>query len=711
MTATAQVPRALTTSSVRRPRPKQAFRADIQGLRAVAVAAVLLFHLWPDEISGGFVGVDVFFVISGFLITSHLYANPPHDRHDLAAFWSRRVRRLLPASLLVLTVTIVATRLVAPETQWATTAAEVIAAALYVENWQLARTSVDYLAAENAASPVQHFWSMSVEEQFYLMWPVLILVLVALARRTGRAQAAMVGGGLAVVVAASLAFSVYATATEPAGAYFITPTRIWELGVGALLALGTAAWPRRGRFPLSMTGRTVLAWLGLAAIVLTTLMYTDRTPFPGWQASVPVLGTAAVIAALAPPTAGSPVRLLAVRPVQFLGDISYSVYLWHWPLVILVPYVTGQLGWLEKSAILVSTILLGWASKVYVEDRFRFAVQGASALRSFQVAALAMAVVVALGVAQVIEVRQREDAAKADLAQALAAGGACFGAAALAAPRGRCDQSSTGDPVPAPAQAPDDKTEAYERDCFSSAPFQHLKRCEFGDPNGTVSIALVGNSHAGHWLPAVERIAKQKGWKVTTLLASECTTSTTPVVWNAGVKQRGCLRWADRVLRETSSGDFDLIVTSQRNGRPALGFSYADSYPSWLDGYRQVVDGWVRAGTSVVVIHDTATPGATLKSVPDCLAQHPDDYAACSGPRSAWVPRDPLAQAATEATTPRISVVDLNRLLCDKDTCPAVIGGVTVYSDASHLTKTFAGTLAPYLEPALAKAVERVGGR
>ena len=703
---TASAPPAPPTPDRQQPRTARAFRADIQGLRAIAVSLVLLFHLWPNRLGGGFVGVDVFFVISGFLITSHLYSRPPRTGRDLAAFWSRRVRRLLPASLLVLAATAVATRLVAPETQWATTAHEIIAAATYVENWQLARTSVDYLAAENAASPVQHFWSLSVEEQFYLVWPVLMLLLVALSRRRGWRTGAVVSAGLGVVVAASLAFSVTATVAEPASAYFITPTRIWELGVGALLAIAAAgAGPRLSATPRWL--RALLAWAGLGAIVVAALRYTGATPFPGWQAALPVLGAAAVIAACADETGASPVRLLALRPVQLLGDISYSVYLWHWPMVVLVPYVSGShLGRLDKAAIILVTAVLAWLSKTYVEDRFRFAVQGVPVRRSFQLAAAGMAVVVALGVAQTVEVGRHEDTARATLAKALADGGECFGAAALSGGTD-CPPSTRGPSLPAPAQAADDKTEAYQRDCFEPAPFTGVRRCVFGDPHGAVSIALVGNSHAGHWLPALERVAKGKGWKVTTFLASECTANRAAVAWDAERKQRGCLSWARKVLDQTSSGEFDLVVTSERNGRAAAGKTYDDSYPAWLAGYRKVVAGWVRARTNVLVIHDTATPGATLKSVPDCVAQHEDRLLACAGPRTRWVPRDPLVQAAQEAGVASVSTVDLNDHLCDGATCPAVIGGVTVYSDASHMTKTFATTLAPYLEPSLTRAVAR----
>ncbi|MGN6742482.1 MAG: acyltransferase family protein, partial [Amnibacterium sp.] len=196
-------------------RVRRGVRGDIQALRAAAVTMVLLYHLWPKRLTGGFTGVDVFFVISGFLITTHLLAHPPRRARDLLAFWSRRIRRLLPASLLVLLVTLAASRLFAPATTWSSTAAQVRAAALYVVNWRLADDSVDYLASQDAPTPVQHFWSLSVEEQFYLVWPILILLLVLTARLLRTNRGAVVTGGLGVVVALSLAYSVAETAAEP----------------------------------------------------------------------------------------------------------------------------------------------------------------------------------------------------------------------------------------------------------------------------------------------------------------------------------------------------------------------------------------------------------------------------------------------------------------------------------------------------------------
>ena len=684
------------------------FRPDIQGLRAVAVGLVVLYHVWPNRLSGGFVGVDVFFVISGFLITSHLWTRPPRSARDLADFWARRARRLLPASLLVLAVTAVATRLVAPETQWGPTAREIIASALYVQNWQLASTSVDYLLAEAAASPVQHFWSLSVEEQFYFVWPVLILIMGVLAARTGLSLRVVVGSGLALVTVASLAYSVHATATEPGAAYFITPARVWELAAGGLLAVAVTGRSTSGGAGGARIG---LAWLGYAAIGLTAIGYSAATPFPGWAALVPVAGAVAVIAAAAPEGRFGPGRVLNRRPVQLLGDWSYSVYLWHWPLIVLLPHVSGgRLGLLDKLGVLVLSVVLAAVTKRLVEDRYRGGRGGVSLRRTFAAAAAGMALVLAVSGVQLAEVSARESQARADLVRAISGGDPCFGAAAMA-PGATCERTQGGDVVPAPAHALEDRSEAYDHNCFTSAPFTELRQCVFGDPDGDVSVALVGNSHAGHWLPAIQLIAEQRSWKITTFLASECTISTTPVQWDSESKQTGCLDRSDRVVEQTTRGNYDLVVVSERNGRPAVGRDAAGSYGEWLKGYRGPVAAWSAADVPVLVLHDTATPGATLKSVPDCIAANSDDFAECSGPRDEWVPQDPLVQVAQEQGDDDIMAVDLNDMLCEKGTCQGVIGGVLVYYDASHLTSTFSRTLAPYLEPALLEVLARAGHR
>ncbi|MGH3322789.1 MAG: acyltransferase family protein, partial [Streptosporangiaceae bacterium] len=317
------------------PTPRAQLRPEIQALRAVAVAAVLLFHLWPNRLTGGYVGVDVFFAISGFLITAHLLREvDATGRIRFAAFWARRARRLLPASLLVLAVSAGGTYLFVPQEKWQQFFSEIGASALYVQNWLLAHNAVDYLASENAPSVAQHFWTLSAEEQYYAVWPLLIAVVLLLARRRStRVRRNSLLAVLVLLTAASLAYSVWETSTNPSVAYFITPTRIWEFGLGAIVAF---VWPEPAG---GVRLRVLMSWVGLGCIAVATIVFTADTVFPGYAAALPVVGALLVIVAGPVAHPAGTLWLARLRPVQFLGDVSYSVYLWHWPLIVLAPYV------------------------------------------------------------------------------------------------------------------------------------------------------------------------------------------------------------------------------------------------------------------------------------------------------------------------------------------------------------------------------------
>ena len=706
---------AVPDRSAMQPAEPRGFRADIQGLRAIAVALVLAFHLWPDQLTGGFIGVDVFFVISGYLITSHLLQRPPASAREVAQFWARRLRRLLPAALLVLLVTLLASRLIAPETQWGNTAGEVTAATLYVENWWLAQTSVDYLSAENALSPIQHFWSLSIEEQFYAFWPLLILGLVLLTRRQGRAVFRSILAGLAVVVVLSLGYSIYATWHDPASAYFVTPTRIWELGAGALLAVAqavrSAQTSARSTQGLGPGASALLAWTGFAAIAVTAVTFSSATPFPSWRALLPILGTVVVIAAHAGSAGISPTRILRWRPIQWLGDISYSVYLWHWPLIVLLPHVSGQLGWLEKMVILAASLILGTLSKNYVEDVFRFGRRVPSIRRTYTLAALGMAFVVGLATLQLLELSSREAAAKREVERAVASGDPCFGAKALEA-AGACTARYDETIVPAPAQAALDKSDAYAavsggKDCWSYTPKFPTITCEFGDSEATVNVALVGNSHAGQWLTPLQQVARDRGWRITTYLASRCALVPVQQRLSTAAYSAACSRWVDNVSKEVQRNQFDLVFLTNRMSARALGTQSAEeNVAAYRDGYQQLLRDWSRSGVRVVALRDTPAPAAGgIHSIPDCVAAHREDLTKCSGPREVWEPEEPLISAASTIDSASFHLADLNDQICTPEVCSAVVGGVIVYFDGSHLTATYARTLAPFLDQAATKAL------
>jgi peptidoglycan/LPS O-acetylase OafA/YrhL len=735
------------------------------------VILVVAYHLWPGAVAGGFVGVDVFFVISGFLITGHLLQHPPRSARDLLEFWGRRIRRILPAALLVLAVTAVATRLLAPETRWVATATEIVASALYVENWALAANSVDYLAAAAAPSPVQHYWSLSIEEQFYIVWPVALLGAYWLAGRLPLAPRPVVRVVMLVIIGSSLLISATATAEDPASAYFVTQSRVWELALGGFVAtIAPTAWSQRAR--LLGDG---LAWAGLAMICAAGVLFTDATPFPGTAALLPVLGAALVILAAAQGRR-SPTRLLAIRPVQHIGDTSYSIYLWHWPLIVLWPYAFGEV---HPLPILAASLVLASVTKVLVEDKVRFAPSLQPLVPTFRFAAVGMLVVCVLGLGLQFQGQRRIDEAAASAADPLGLVGAelpgavadtwdaelidssssdgapeitveegpisepapspepapteagvstarpedvverasptpspgpeavintCLGAASIVRGFDACPQNPSGRMRPDPVTAAGDVSAAYRDGCWIYPPFTARTTCRYG--SGKVKIALVGNSHAGQWLPALQVLAKRHGWTITTFLASRCNATDAKLELWGGTS--GCHAYGKWVLDRTKGDAFDLVITSQRQSVAASSEEDETSRAAAKDGYRSYLKKWSRAGTNVLILRDTPFPGHTLQSVPDCLASHRSKQAACAGTPEKWRSRDPLYDVAVEIGLPGISTFDTTPLLCTDTVCPAVIGTVVAYFDASHITATYARSAARFLDApvraALAKA-------
>jgi peptidoglycan/LPS O-acetylase OafA/YrhL len=677
-------------------------RRDIQGLRAVAVGAVVLFHLWPQRLPGGFVGVDVFFVISGFLITSHLLSRPPEHGRDLTRFWARRVRRLLPASLLVLGVTLVATWLVAPVSVWDRTAREAIAAAFYVENWSLAAQSVDYLGADAAPTAVQHFWSLSVEEQFYLVWPVLLLVAGLVAHRLRRSALTMSAVAVGLVLVASFVASVVATSTQPERAYFLTWTRAWEFAAGAAGAWAVLALPRPRR-----AWAALLAWGGLGLVVAAAFLITPSTPFPGWVAAVPVAGTLAVLVARAA-GGGSPDRLWRLPGVQWLGDASYSVYLWHWPLIILAAEaIGGTVFWPVKVGVLALTLALAAVTKVHVEDRFRQARTGQRDGAAFRFAIAGMLIVTLVAGLLIADAGRRTSAAREQLDAVTPEAASCLGAKSLDPSLSCPDPWSMAAPwYPDPTIASDDQGDAYADDCFTGQPFTDRLTCTYGD--GPYRVALVGNSHAGHWLPALQVLAEERGWTLTTYLVSVCNVSDAPTRFPDPGVEENCRSYSDWVVEETSGSSYDLVITSQRQSVPVAGESWATTAAASEAGYTALLERWVSSGARVAVIEDVHNPTRDVGRIPECLDRSRDDPGQCVWPQQWPAPdgpgdyrwMDPLYAAAQSRDD--VETVSVNDLLCRSGRCYPVIGSVVTYVDASHLTATYARSLAPALDQRLA---------
>ncbi|MDA2810229.1 acyltransferase family protein [Nocardiopsis sp. RSe5-2] len=688
-------------------------RPEIDGLRAVAVLLVAAYHIWFGRVSGG---VDVFLLVSGFLITGSLVRSVERSGGvGAAAFLGRLCARLMPAAALVLASVLAATRFLLPEDRWRDTLSETVAAAAYHLNWHLALDSVDYLSRSGAVSPLQHFWSLSVQGQFYPLWLVLIALSAWAARRAGRTVRAGAAVAVAAVFAASLAYSVYMTRTDQPWAYFDTGARLWELALGGLLFL---ALPR---LDLPRALRVVLGWLGLAALVSCGLLLQVSTEFPGYIALWPTLAAAAVIAAGTSGSRWGADRLLTLRPLRYLGSLSYALYLWHWPVLVFYLHATDRtLASLHGGlAVMVVSVFLAAATTPLADRVVAFSKrrQGDKERRKAEESGKAAegeeagaepgartrrrlpgpARAAAVGLACLLPVLLAAGAwslqmdAERRAREALASDPDVYpGAAALA------DGAAVPDaPVyPPPAEAADDVPVTYDDGCNQTTFDAEVITCAYGSDDPERTIALVGGSHSAHWFPALEEIAAEHDWRIVNIVKGACLFTDAPQTYK-GDPYTSCAEWNRGVMAELEEMRPDAVFTTGTTTSIDTSAGY---------GGEQVVDGYVdrwreleAMGVEVVAVRDT--PRLGFDAV-ECLGEGTPDE--CTAPADvSMAPDSPLDGADLPGN---VSVLDLNDLLCSGGECPPVIGNVLVYWDSSHIGATYMRTMAPELEERLLAA-------
>ena len=674
------------------------FRPEIQALRALAVLLVVGYHLYPNRLTGGYVGVDVFFVISGFLITSHLYGEVARTgRLSLSRFWARRIRRLLPASTVVLAASFLAMLAFVPHALWERTVTEIAASALYVQNWVLAASSVDYLGADNTPTLAQHFWSLSVEEQFYLVWPILIAGALILPGRKSRSRMAIV---LGAVFACSLAFSVIDTARSQPSAYFHTGTRAWEFAAGGLLALVPTTWTAgTGLWRRQMWA--VGSWTGIALILVAGITYTPATPFPGSYALVPVAGTLLVIAARSRGAGWSANHLAVFPPAQVIGDLSYSIYLWHWPVIVVAPYALDHdLSTVDKFGILFASLVLAALSKRFIEDPVRRAAMlSASPIRSFVLAASTIGIVLAATGTSYAVVQHQTRTAARTVASAEATN-PCFGASAMVK-RAECARPFT---VPAKFNA---AFWAADKGTLGTCDSKGIKveLCAFGETRSPVhTIALVGNSHAGHLIAGLDTYGKKHRWKVILMRKSGCS-GALPTIANAASWQP-CVDWSRNVNSAilAPSNGIDAVVFASNNDAGkyvARGALTPAEKKSFVSGIADNLQQLVASGKAVTVFGDV--PGARGEVVPECVEQNKSLYDPCATPLASGQERDDFVAEAARRTA-GAAYVDLLPYFCDQK-CHVVIDGAVVYIDEHHLTASYSRSLGQYLGDEIRKQI------
>ena len=665
---------------------KVSFRADIQALRALAVISVVLFHFWPSLLTGGFIGVDVFFVISGFLITSHILRDVELDRFSVIKFWARRARRLLPASFTTLAVVLLLVVCFVPISLWEQWLNEVISSVFYFENWKLAGDSVDYLALSNSASPTQHFWSLGVEEQFYLVWPILVAIALLITRSAmkniGRRTILLF---FVVVTVLSLGYGIYETAVEPAVAYFSTPVRAWEFGTGALVAFVPTL--------KSKVLKSYLTSIGFVLILVSAITFNTNLAFPGYAALLPVLGTALVIAGEL--TEGSIAKRLALRPIQRIGDYSYSIYLWHWPVLILAPFVlhrdTLSTNW--KLVLLIGTFVIAYLSSRFIE---RPLMSGGwkPNLKPRWVFAFILVFSTLISGSSYLAIKQSLNPIDENIKvsnQLASTLPDCLGALSLLS-SGDCVNPDLKGFYPSLDAAP---TDAF----FAKTKCKHLwgkewkpVRCPIGVANGKVRIAMVGDSHIAHYTGALKLLAKINNWTVDVYAKGACPLTNAITIGNL-VLDESCQKWIPAATKDIIAGHYDIIMTS----RESIDES---AYPLTKDQEEKAVQGTVSkwqellaSKTKLLVIKDNPRP---IDNALRCLILK--SVAKCSNTKTKAFKFDPQIKAAQELRSSKIQLVSFDKYFCPTKLCPPVIGHVVVYRDSNHLTNTFVETLSPVIE-------------
>ena len=694
--------------------PARHILPEIQALRALAVMLVVVFHLWPDRLTGGYVGVDVFFVISGFLITSHLMREVERTGGvSLRRFWARRIARLLPAAFLVLAVTLALVLAFMPRTTWQQAASEIGASAVYAQNWLLAFNATDYFAAEQDPSAVQHYWSLSVEEQFYLVWPVVVLAMVLLSRRLGAAPVRLVLGAISAIFLGSLAYSILVTASDRAFAYFSTFAHAWEFAAGGMLALAAPGLSAMRRLPAAV--RAALGWAGFAAILASAMLFTGQSPFPGWIALLPVLGTLACLQWGDAGLRWDVARLLDMAPVQRVGDVSYSLYLWHWPLIVVFPFAFGEAPTdLQKCALLVASLVLAWLTYATVENRFRWDRGGSGrTVRAYAFAAASsMALVIGcFGAWRVVEMQvggqSQLDAAAACTGAAASGGAACPDSHVLAdiglAVAAMEDKTSEW----MAARAVDDPAFA-QRCARETVEDIAVMACRIGVQRpGALGVALVGDSHAEHFLAALSQLSRANDWNLVLYKKSSCR-PTLPSFTSAipADSEPACLDWKQRVIDHiAASPGIGLVITSSASRR----YNFTDpptTHPAISDGYRGAWRAWRAAGKRVLVISDVPlsyTAAGKRVNVPTCVAAAGSLVDPCAKPVDRLGTADPMTVAATG--NPDVEFLDLTPVFCDATLCHFVVGGMVTHRDDNHITPTFAATLQPLIGAAAQRAL------
>jgi peptidoglycan/LPS O-acetylase OafA/YrhL len=673
-------------------------------LRAIAVGLVLVFHAYGTPFSGGFVGVDVFFVISGFLITDILMReHSTTGRVSILGFYGRRVRRILPASALVVVTTVIAAYYFLGFLTGNDVAVAATWTAVFAANIHFGFVDTDYFGSRLPPSPLLHMWSLGVEEQFYLVWPGLFLLLVLIVRGTHHRHA--LAAALVAIIAASFAWSVFQTGADPTWAYFSPFTRACELGLGALIAVVGPAINRKLK---PRWAAELLALCGLTGIASSALLLNSSTPYPGALIACPVVSTALLIAAGCTDSRTLVGRCLSLRPMQWFGARSYSLYLWHWPiLTIAAQSLMSHLSGWQTTGLLLLTILASTLSYRLVENPIRHARSlAARPGAGLAVGAGLIAITIALAQCSIVHngstwnLFKSTDIAKTSGALPRSTGGcpspACSDILAQVESGAKID-TIPPDLTPSLADAVAD-IRAPDGGTCSQLPISWLKPdrqpCIFDTsaPAKAPMIILIGDSQALMWSRTVNTIAKQLGYRFGLVSHPGChMPMTTFDTTSEGVTDAQCREWKNAAIDWMKRQDPAVVLVASGNHTGVEGADYAA-------GYAAVLRQMQGPGRKLFVMGDVPM---LSQDPPRCLAAHPSSALKCATKTATAAPADEQQAALDGAQQAGAGYVSLTPWLCTADLCPAIVGHYVAYQDQFHITGAYAQALMPLVQQAI----------
>lgn len=677
------------------------YRRDLDGLRGIAIAFVVLFHVFVDRVSGG---VDVFLLLSGFFFLGSQVRNADNPDRSINPWWSlwRTARRLLPALLIVIGAVLFAMKRI-PALESGELIDQLRASVLYYQNWMLITLDQDYNAASADVSPLQHLWSMSVQGQFYLMAILTISVVALLSRSTGRGPLFLRRVMTLVLTAVTLLSFLYAmwlhNVDQPVN-YYSTWSRLWEITLGGLIMLIAARiilpkWVPRG----------ILAFIGLAMILSTGFLMDGAAHFPGPVTLWPLTGAALVI--VAGGGADITTRILSSRLMTWFGDIAYALYLWHWPILIIslialdMIHVTIPLG----TAVIAVSVVLAWITHRFVErplmakttrprtdDRpIRDTLRGFFASPAPWLRAIAAVALLAIAGAALIQTplqNRQIDAARENHLDPEIYPGALAVTDDYPVPEdipAQPEPELIGDLYPlvgyhgcvSMKDEPDDLVVDTKRNLDDSL-------CMYGDPEGDKTMVLVGGSHSEQWFSPLHHAAEQGGYQMLTLLRQGCAATFQESPDFDGL----CAPWGHAAAEYILELDPDLVVTTGTRPGTEPG-NLIDYTPV---GYVDFWDEMLGHDVPVLAIRDTPWPynaDDVLFEPTDCYVRTHGDEEACGIDRDRVMAPENESEAILEPYD-NAYTLDFTDFLCDEEKCPAVIGNVYVYRDESHLSDAIA---------------------